>query len=74
MTEVIRRVFNEKGRHFIELGPHGDLPGFLELRTVPGDASAEYFGKMSLMLSSEMAEELGRALLVASTEIKKGVL
>ena len=72
-TEVIRRVFDERGRHFVEISPHGDCPKILELRTVAGDYSERFFGKVSLALSPEMAEELGRALLAASAEMKKEI-
>lgn len=67
-TEVIRRVFEEEGRYFVEVGPHPDAPNILELRTVEGEYSAEYWGELNLTLSPAMARELGKALLAASGE------
>jgi hypothetical protein len=65
-TDVIRRVFDEEGRHFIEVGPWPDAPDVLELRTVDGEYSAEHWGRVNVTLSPAMAAELGRALLAAA--------
>jgi hypothetical protein len=67
-TDVIRRVFDEEGRHFIEVGPWPDAPDVLELRTVDGEYSAEHWGRVNVTLSPAMAAELGRALLAAAGE------
>jgi hypothetical protein len=67
-TDVIRRVFDEGGEHFIEVGPWPDAPDVLELRTVEGKYSAEHWGPLNVTLSPAMAAELGRALLAASGE------
>lgn len=67
-TDVIRRVFDEEGRHFIEVGPWPDSPDVLEMRTVEGKYSAEYYGHVNVTLSPAMAAELGRALLAAAGE------
>ena len=73
-TDVIRRVFDEEGQHFIEVGPWPDSPEMIELRTVAGKYSAEHWGLVNLALSPEMAAELGRALLAAASDatIAKG--
>lgn len=70
-TDIIRRIFEESGRNYIEVGPWADDPGVLELRTEPGEYSEGYFGKISLTLTADMAEELGRALLNAATEARQ---
>ena len=67
-TDVIRRVFDEDGRNFIEVGPWPDAPDVLELRTVAGQYSAEHWGRVNVTLSPAMAAELGRALLAAAGE------
>jgi len=67
-TAVIRRIFEESGRNYIEVGPWPDDPSILELRTEPGEFSAEFFGEISLTLTADMAEELGRALFSAALE------
>lgn len=67
-TDVIRRVFDESGRYFLEIGPWPDSPDVLELRTVEGKYSAENWGQLNVTLSTAMAAELGRALLAAAGE------
>ena len=67
-TDVIRRVFDEEGRNFLEVGPWPDSPDVVELRTVAGQHSAEYWGPVNVALSPAMAAELGRALLAAAGE------
>ena len=67
-TDVIRRVFDEEGRNFIEVGPWPDSLDVVELRTVAGECSAAYWGNVSVTLSPAMAEELGRALIAAAQD------
>ena len=67
-TDVIRRVFEADGEHFLEVGPWPDDITAIELRTVPGECSQEYWGTVNLALTPAMAAELGRALLAASGE------
>ena len=67
-TDVIRRVFDESGRYFLEIGPWPDSPDVLELRTVEGKYSAENWGQLNVTLSPALAAELGRALLAAAGE------
>ena len=67
-TDVVRRVFDEGGKYFVEVGPWADSPDCVELRTVPGKWSAEYYGQISLTLTPKLAAELGRALLAAATD------
>ncbi len=69
-TDVIRRVFDEGGRYFIEVGPWPDSPDCVELRTVEGKYSAEFFGPLNLSLTPKLAAELGRALIAASHDCK----
>ena len=70
-TDVIRRVFDEGGEHFIEIGPWPDDHSQLELRTVPGPYSAEFWGRISLALTPALAAELGRALLAACAGLEE---
>lgn len=65
-TDVIRRVFDEDGRYFIEVGPWPDSPDCVELRTVPGEYSAEFYGPLNISLTPKLAAELGRALIAAA--------
>ena len=68
--ETIRRVGGEEG--FLEIGPHPDAPReFLELRTVPGAQSEEYYGPLNLSLSPDLARHLGQALIAAADEMQK---
>jgi hypothetical protein len=68
-TDVIRRVFSEDGRSFVEVGPWADdVTAAIELRTLPGKDSAEYYGPVNIAMSREMAAELGRALIAASEQ------
>ena len=67
-TDVIRRVFEEDGEHFIEVGPWADDTALVELRTVKGECSAEYWGVVAVAMSREMAAELGRALMAAAND------
>ena len=68
-TDVIRRVFNDDGTGcYLEIGPYAAAPEFIELRTGEGESSAEYYGKVSLLFSKEMAYAVGRALIAASSE------
>lgn len=69
-TDVIRRVFDEEGQHFVEVRRWPEDPSWIELRTLPEKCSGEYFGLLKLPLSPEMAEELGRALIAAAEECK----
>ena len=67
-TDIIRRVFDEDGKHFIEVGPWPESPDVMELRTVDGEYSAEHWGQINITLSPAMAAELGRALIAAAGE------
>ena len=69
-TDVIRRVFDEDGKAFIEIGPWSDGHDCVELRTIEGKYSAEYWGHFNVTLSREMAAELGRALIAAAADTK----
>ena len=70
-TDVIRRVFDESGKHFVEVGPFPDDPECVELRTVPGEGSDEWFGKLSLCMPPRLALELGRALIDAASDCER---
>ena len=70
-TDVIRRVFDEEGRNFLEVGPYADAPECVELRAIPGDCSEGYYGRVSIPISAAMAKELGTALLAAADEAGK---
>lgn len=72
-TDVVRRVFPEEGMYFLEVGPWADDPGLVELRTMPGKFSAEYFGVINLSMTQAMARELGRALIAAADDIARDV-
>jgi hypothetical protein len=65
-TDVIRRVFCEGGEAFIEVGPWADDTDLVELRTIDGKHSAEWFGKTNVAMTKPMATALGRALIAAS--------
>lgn len=70
-TDTIRRVFDEEGAYFLEVGPWEEVPGFVELRTLPGKYSADYWQQVNLALSPSHAEELGNALIHAAQEARK---
>jgi hypothetical protein len=70
-TDVIRRVFTEDGSNFIEIGPWPEVPDMIELRTVKGEFSADYFGNISIAMKKDFAEQLGMALLNSASEMKK---
>jgi hypothetical protein len=65
-TDVVRRVFDEGGRYFLEIGPWPDSPDCVELRTIAGEFSAEYYGQINISLTPALAAELGRALIAAA--------
>jgi hypothetical protein len=67
-TDIIRRVFEEGGRCFIEVGPWPDDPSIVELRTVKGKHSAGYWGAVNIALNPDMAAELGRPLIAAAVD------
>lgn len=62
-TEVIRRIWTDG--HCVEIGDY-EIPNCLELR-VP-DCSLEYFGRISLPMSPDFAEQLGAALIQGAQE------
>ena len=64
-TDVIRRIYDNNDGRYVEVGPDGDGLG-VEIRTT--GENIEYFGKINLTLSAEMAKELGRALMLAADE------
>jgi len=70
-TDVIRRVFDEEGRYFLEVGPAADALGCVELRTVGGEHSEDWYGKLSVVLTAEMAAELARALIASGGDLKQ---
>jgi hypothetical protein len=65
-TDVIRRVFDDQEKCFLEIGPWSDAPACVELRTVPGKYSEENWGRISIVMSPMMAAEIGQALLAAA--------
>ena len=67
-TDVIRRVFDEDGAHFLEVGPWPDDVEFIELRTSNCDESKGYWGEVNVTMTRAMAAELGRALIAASED------
>ena len=67
-TDVIRRVFCEGGEGFLEVGPWADDTDIVELRTIEGKNSADWFGKINVTMTKAMAAELGRALLAAARD------
>lgn len=69
-TDVIRRVFTDDNFRFLEVGPSSDDVEFVELRTVKGEFSAEWFGLVSITLTPDAAEQLGRALIASAAEIR----
>jgi len=69
--ETTRRVGDEDGG-FIEIGTWPESPKmFLELRTVEGEKSRDYFGKMNLAMSPDLARGIGMALIAAADEMQK---
>ena len=67
-TEIVRHVSNED-RVPLTLRSSRDVPGGVELLTESTEAK-EYWGKVSLTLSHEMADALGRALIAAAAEAR----
>ena len=66
-TDIIRRVFSESN-HFVEVGPFAEDTDCVELRSVPGEKSADFWGLFSMSMTKDMAAELGNALLAASKD------
>jgi hypothetical protein len=64
---VVREVYEDGGKHYIEVGPGRDGFG-VEIRTV-GEKNAEYYGPIRLCLPKEMAAKVGRALIDCSDEV-----
>jgi hypothetical protein len=70
-VDVIRQVFDDNERAFLEVGPHPDAPDVsLELRTGDSQTSQEWFGRQSFSMSADFAIVLGRALIAAGEEMK----
>lgn len=69
-TDVIRRVFIDEEFHCLEVGPWSDDIAFVELRTITGAQSAEWFGSVSVSMTPDAAEELGRALIASAADIR----
>ena len=69
-TDVIRRVFMDDEFRFVEAGPWSEDVAFVELRTVKGEHSEGYFGHVSIAMTPDAAEELGRALIASAAEIR----
>ena len=67
-TITLRRIYEDGGAHYIEVGPDGEGYGCVELRTV-GDANEEFFGKFRLAIPKEMARELANALRECASEV-----
>jgi hypothetical protein len=69
-TDVIRRVFLDDEFRFVEVGPWSEDVELVELRTVKGEYSEGHFGSLSIAMSPEAAEELGRALIASASDIR----
>ena len=69
VTNIIRRVFVEDEKAFLEIGPWNDEPSILELRT-EGKINKEWFGEISLSMTKEFALALGNALIQSANELK----
>ena len=71
-VETIRRVGEVDGG-FVEIGPWPDAPkSFLELRTVEGEKSRDYFGAINLAMSPDLARGIGMSLIAAADEMQNG--
>lgn len=66
-TEVTRRVFDDDSGAFISVGPDMDALGLVMIKT--DDFSERHYGKCYVVISQEMAQSLGKALLKATEEI-----
>ena len=69
MTEVIRRVRDDKEGVCLEVRPDGS--GWIEL-SAPDEESQQYFGKIRLTMDTEMAKELGAALIASAGDAQRG--
>lgn len=69
-VEVIRRVFNDDEGVFIEVGPDSEGLSLIEIRTTE-PKSVEWYGKIRLPMSRELALKLGQTLVAAATDNTK---
>lgn len=71
ITDVLRRVFVTSETAYLEIGPYPDCSDTIELRTTD-EASKEWFGKHSIIMSPEYAIALGQALIASAQDMQKG--
>ena len=67
-VEKIYRIWNDDEGVFLEIGPDSDRMGGIEIRTTT-IKSEEYYGKLRLPLSPELAKKLGEILIQASEKV-----
>lgn len=65
-TEVVRRVYDDSEGVYLEVGPGPDGSGIAISTFDP--KSVEWFGKVNLTMSEEMATALGNALVACALE------
>jgi hypothetical protein len=66
-TEVYRRIWDDAEGACIEIRPDQDGLGCVEIWT-PNEKSVEYYGKLRVSFSKEMARQIGEAMIAASQE------
>jgi hypothetical protein len=67
-TDIIYRVYDDNGTHFVEVGPWAEAMKTVELRT--HGESAAYFGCIQLTLSPNHARQLAEALVQAADNVE----
>ncbi len=67
ITDVVRRIWKEQ--HAIEVEPNNDLD-FVTVRTT-NKAAEEYFGRIMVVLSTDVARAVAMAMLACADEIDK---
>jgi hypothetical protein len=66
-TEVIRQVWDDAYGVFLQIGPDDDGIGLIQMETTTAKA-IEFYGKVRLLVTPEMAVLLGKALIAAGEE------
>lgn len=69
IVDTVRRVFIREETAYLEIGPWPDSPDTLHLHTADA-ASKDWFGELSVIMSSEFAIALGNALINAAKEME----
>ena len=65
--DTVRRVYEEGGYAYLEVGGWPESPDHLALRTVT-DKNKEWFGDLDISMTADFAEALGQALILAAKD------